>query len=156
VRGGTAAVLRDEVNRLEAIAGAGDPTTALARAASVVRAAGLEAKQVALLTDGQRTEWQRTPSIADAQVLVYVPTTRPPANRAVTLAEARPARWTPPVARATTPIRAAARPGQAEPVSGIRDEIADTQTDAGTPAGSLPRPGLRWGGAPCIRRLLAP
>jgi hypothetical protein len=83
------------VNRLEAIAGAGDPTTALARAASVVRGAGLEAKQVALLTDGQRTEWQRTPSIADAQVLVYVPNTRPPANRAVTLAEARPTRWTP-------------------------------------------------------------
>ena len=95
VRGGTPAVLRDEVNRLEAIAGAGDPTTALARAASVVRAAGLEAKQVALLTDGQRTEWQGTPSIADAQVLVYVPNARPPANRAVTLAEARPTRWTP-------------------------------------------------------------
>jgi len=95
VRGGTPAVLRDEVNRLEAIAGAGDPTTALARAASVVRGAGLEARQVALLTDGQRSEWQRTPSIADAQVLVYVPNTRPPANRAVTLAEARPTRWTP-------------------------------------------------------------
>ena len=95
VRGGTPAVLRDEVNRLEAIAGAGDPATSLSRAASVVRASGLEAKQVALVTDGQRTEWQRTPSIADAQVLVYVPTTRPPANRAVTLAEARPTRWTP-------------------------------------------------------------
>ena len=61
VRGGTPAVLRDEVNRLEAIAGAGDPATSLARAASVVRASGLEAKPVALLTDGQRTEWQRTP-----------------------------------------------------------------------------------------------
>ena len=95
VRGGTPAVVRDEVNRLEPIAGAGDPTTALARASSVVRGAGLDARQVALLTDGQRTEWQRTPSIADAQVLVYVPTTRPPANRAVTLAEARPTRWTP-------------------------------------------------------------
>jgi hypothetical protein len=95
VRGGTPAMVRDEVNRIEAIAGAGDPTTALGRAASVVRASGLEAKQIALLTDGQRTEWQRTPSIADAQVLVYVPAARPPANRAVTLAEARPTRWTP-------------------------------------------------------------
>src|SRR4029078_6702603 len=85
----------DEISRLEAIAGAGDPAAALTRGASVVRAAGLEAKQVALLTDGQRTEWQRTPSIADAQVLVYVPNSHPPANRAVTLAEARPTRWTP-------------------------------------------------------------
>jgi hypothetical protein len=95
LRGGTPALLRDEVARLEAIDGAGDPSTALARAASAVRGAGLDARQIALVTDGQRTEWQRTPAIADAQLLVYAPSARPPANHAVTLAEARPTRWTP-------------------------------------------------------------
>lgn len=95
VRGGSAALLRDEIGRVEPIDGAGDPTGALARAASAVRGAGLEARQVALVTDGQRTEWERTPAIADAQLLIYAPDTRPPANHAVTLAEARPTRWTP-------------------------------------------------------------
>jgi hypothetical protein len=95
LRGGTPAVLRDEIGRIDAIDGAGDPTAALARAASAVRGAGLEARQIGLLTDAQRTEWQRTPAIADAQLLVYAPSQRPPANHAVTLAEARPARWTP-------------------------------------------------------------
>jgi hypothetical protein len=95
VRGGNAGVLRDEVARLEPIAGTGDPSGALSRAASVVRSAGLEARQIALLTDGQRSEWQRTPSIADAQLLIYAPNVQPPVNRAVTLAESRPVRWTP-------------------------------------------------------------
>ncbi|HTI63374.1 MAG TPA: BatA domain-containing protein [Gemmatimonadaceae bacterium] len=95
MRGGSPALLRDEVARIEAIDGAGDPTAALARAASAVRGAGLEARQIALVTDAQRTEWQRTPAIADAQLLIYSPSARPPVNHAVTLAEARPTRWTP-------------------------------------------------------------
>jgi len=95
VRGGAASVLRDEINRLEPIAGAGEPATALTRAATVIRGAGLEARQVALLTDGQRSEWDKLSSIGDAQLLVYAPSATPPSNRAVTLAEARPIRWTP-------------------------------------------------------------
>jgi hypothetical protein len=95
VRGGNASVLRDEISRLDVVGGAGDPVTALSRAASVVRASGFDAKQVALISDGQHTEWQKMPSLADAQVLVYSPTDPPPANRAVTLAESRPTRWTP-------------------------------------------------------------
>jgi hypothetical protein len=95
VRGGNAGVLRDEISRLDVVGGAGDPVTALSRAASVVRASGFDAKQVALISDGQHTEWQKMPSLADAQVLVYSPTDPPPANRAVTLAESRPTRWTP-------------------------------------------------------------
>jgi hypothetical protein len=95
VRGGTASVLRDEINRLEPTAGAGDAAAALTRAAGVVRSAGLDARQIALLTDGQRSEWQHPPSIADAQILLYTPTVAPPINRAVMLAEARPVRWTP-------------------------------------------------------------
>jgi hypothetical protein len=95
VRGGAASVLRDEINRLEPIAGAGEPATALTRAATVIRGAGLEARQVAVLTDGQRSEWDKLSSIGDAQLLVYAPSATPPSNRAVTLAEARPIRWTP-------------------------------------------------------------
>lgn len=95
VRGGTAGTLREEIDRLDPLAGAGDPAAALGRAASVVRASGLEARQIALVTDGQRTEWQRAPSIADAQLLVYAAPGTPPVNRAVTVAEARPVRWTP-------------------------------------------------------------
>jgi hypothetical protein len=95
VRGGNAATLRDEINGIEPIAGAGDPSAALGRAAGVVRSSGLEARQIALVTDGQRSEWQHPPSLTDAQILVYSPNGAPPANRAVTLAEARPVRWTP-------------------------------------------------------------
>lgn len=95
VRGGSAATLRDELNRLEAVGGAGDPAAALGRAIGVVRSSGLEARQIALVTDGQRTEWQHTPPLTDVQVLAYAPGGTPPVNRAVTLAEARPVRWTP-------------------------------------------------------------
>ncbi|HEY4216165.1 MAG TPA: BatA and WFA domain-containing protein [Gemmatimonadaceae bacterium] len=95
VRGGTASVLRDEVSRIEPLAGAGDPATALTRAAGVVNNAGVSAKQIAVLTDGQKSEWEHMPSTGDAQVLVYAPRSPPPANRAVTLAEPRPSRWTP-------------------------------------------------------------
>ncbi|HVX38474.1 MAG TPA: BatA and WFA domain-containing protein [Gemmatimonadaceae bacterium] len=95
VRGGSAAVLRDEIDRLQPIDGSGDPNLALSRAASIVRSAGLDARQVALLTDGQRTEWQRTPQLSGVQLLVYAPSTKPPANRAVIAASAEPVRWTP-------------------------------------------------------------
>ncbi|MEO7084770.1 MAG: BatA and WFA domain-containing protein [Gemmatimonadaceae bacterium] len=95
VRGGTPATVKDEIDRLEAIPGKGDPKAALARAASVVRGVGLDARQIALVTDGQRTEWQDAQSVPDAQVLLYATPGPPPTNRAVTLAEARPVRWTP-------------------------------------------------------------
>ncbi len=95
VHGGSAATLRDDIGRLEPVAGSGDPGGALARAAGLVRASGLNARQVALVTDGQRTEWQRVPAIVGVQLMQYAPSTKPPSNRAVVLAEARPVRWTP-------------------------------------------------------------
>jgi Aerotolerance regulator N-terminal len=95
VRGGSASTLRDEISRLEPIAGAGDPASALSRASGVVRGSGLDAKQVALVTDGQRSEWQRVPPIPNVQLVLYVPTISPSPNHAVALAEPRPVRWTP-------------------------------------------------------------
>jgi hypothetical protein len=95
VRGGNAATLRDEVDRLEPLASAGDPGEALARAAGVVRASGLTARTVAVVSDGQRSEWAQVPSLAGVTLVAYTPTGAPPPNHAVTLAEARPVRWTP-------------------------------------------------------------
>lgn len=95
VHGGSASVVRAELDRLEPIAGAGDLPAAVTRAASLARSAGLDGRQVALLTDGQRSAWQRVTSVPDAQVLLWAPREPAPTNRAVTFAQARPVRWTP-------------------------------------------------------------
>ena len=95
VRGGGTALLRDEIDRMQAVSGSGDPALALARAAAVVRASGLGARQIALVTDGQQTEWQRIAPVPDVQIVLYAPGGTAAVNRAVTLAEARPSRWTP-------------------------------------------------------------
>jgi hypothetical protein len=95
VRGGSAALLRDEIDRMSPESGAGDPAMALSHAAAIVRSSGLAARQIALVTDGQRSEWQRVPALPDAQVVLYAPGGTTAVNRAVILAEARPPRWTP-------------------------------------------------------------
>lgn len=95
VRGGAPAAVLEEIQRLEPIAGAGDLPQAMARAANLVRGVPLPAKQVVVLTDGQRSAWSQPANAAGVQVLLWVAPGSPPANRAVTLAEARPVRWTP-------------------------------------------------------------
>lgn len=95
VRGGSAAALRSEVERLEPTGGAGDLPLAVARASGVVRAAGLDARQVAVVTDGQRTSWGANYDAGDVQVLLRLAQGDAPPNRAVVQAEARPQRWTP-------------------------------------------------------------
>lgn len=102
LRGGSPAQLRAEMNRLRMHAGAGNPADAVARALAAVQGSGLPARQVAVLTDGQRTAWQQPVQARGATpVLVYAPRNQAPANRAVVLAEARPTRWTPRGAVAT-------------------------------------------------------
>jgi hypothetical protein len=95
VRGGSPAAIREAIDRLEPLAGAGDPRLAAARAAMAVRASGYDARQVAVLTDGQRTAWPEAVDFGDVHALVWAPRTPPPSNRAVLAAEARPVRWTP-------------------------------------------------------------
>ncbi|HJQ22216.1 MAG TPA: BatA and WFA domain-containing protein [Gemmatimonadaceae bacterium] len=96
VRGGSAAMMRDEIDRVRPLAGAGHPMDALARAIGLVEGSQLEARQVAVLTDGQRTAWTRPVDVrGSAQVLLWAPNRAPPANRAIVMAEARPVRWTP-------------------------------------------------------------
>jgi len=95
VRGGGKATLREELDRVEALAGAGNLPLALARAGAAVRAGGLDSRQIILLTDGQRTAWTQNTDVGDVQVLLWLPGGAPPVNRALVAAEARPERWTP-------------------------------------------------------------
>lgn len=96
LRGGTAGHLREELDRVRPYAGAGRMHEAVARAVAAVEASGLAARQVAILTDGQRTTWNEPARLrSDVPVLVWAPNTTPPVNRAVVLAEPRPLRWTP-------------------------------------------------------------
>jgi hypothetical protein len=96
VRGGSSSTLIDELDRVRPLAGAGSMHDAVARAIATVEASGLDARQVAVLTDGQRTEWTApVQTRGESPVLVWAPDTEAPLNRAVVAAEARPSRWTP-------------------------------------------------------------
>jgi len=96
LRGGSAASIREELDRVRPFPGAGHMRDAIARAVGAVEASGMEARQVAVLTDGQRTTWTEPAQLrGDVPVLIWAPTQPPPVNRAVISAEARPVRWTP-------------------------------------------------------------
>lgn len=96
LRGGTVASLLDELDRVRSYAGAGRMRDAVARAVAAVEASGMDGRQVAVLTDGQRTTWTEPARLrGDVPVLIWAPAQSPPVNRAVVLAEARPTRWTP-------------------------------------------------------------
>jgi hypothetical protein len=95
VRGGGKATLREELDRVEPLGGAGNLPLALARASAAVRSAGLDSRQIIVLTDGQRTAWTQATDAGDVQVVLSLPSGTPPVNRAVVAAEARPERWTP-------------------------------------------------------------
>jgi len=95
LRGGSASSLREELDRVEPLTGGGDLRSALARAAIAVRSAGLDSRQIALLTDGQRTAWSQSVDVGDVQVLMSLARGAAPPNRAVVAAAPRPERWTP-------------------------------------------------------------
>jgi aerotolerance regulator-like protein/VWA domain-containing protein len=96
VRGGSAATLRDELERVRPIGGAGRLRDAVSRAAGAVDASGMDARQIVVLTDGQRTTWSEPAQLrGSVPVLVWAPSAAAPPNRAVVMAEARPVRWTP-------------------------------------------------------------
>lgn len=95
VQGGTAAALLAALDEVAPLAGAGDPAAALARAAGVLAASDLPARQVVLLTDGQASTWARELDRVEASIVAYLPAEPPPANHAVVEAAARPLRFTP-------------------------------------------------------------
>jgi hypothetical protein len=96
VRGGNAATIRDELERVRPYAGAGNLRDAIARAAAAAEGSGLVARQIAVLTDGQRTALPEAPPLrGNTPVLGFTPGRNPAVNRAVVAADARPVRWTP-------------------------------------------------------------
>lgn len=96
IRGGNASTIRDELERLRPYGGAGNLRDALARAAAAVEGSGLVARQVGVLTDGQRTALPEAAQLrGNTPVLIWAPRQDPPVNRAIVVAEARPVRWTP-------------------------------------------------------------
>ena len=95
VTGGARQVVGDAIDRLEATGGRGDLAAAVTRAAGLVLNAGMPASVVVVLTDGQATQWVDEVSPGDVRVVIYTPPSSPPPNRAVSLAEPRPARWSP-------------------------------------------------------------
>ena len=95
VVGGDMNAVRDAVDRTEPFAGAGDLAGAVTRAVQLVEAAGIPAKQVAVLTDGQATAWTGVSSLGGVSTTVFAPSLQPPRNRAVVRAIPEPPHWTP-------------------------------------------------------------
>lgn len=95
VVGGSTSSVIDAVAATEPMAGRGDLPAAVARAVGVVRSSGLTGQHVAVATDGQLTSWTRRSPVGEVRITIMMPAGSPPLNRAVTLAEARPVRWTP-------------------------------------------------------------
>ena len=95
VVGGSRETVRDAIEKTDAIAGRGNLAAALTRASGLVSGAGLGARQVVVVTDGQASTWSAPVSAGDVRISVLAPVLAPPANHAVIQADARPVRWTP-------------------------------------------------------------
>jgi hypothetical protein len=95
VTGGARNVVLDAIDRIEPLGGRGDLTGAITHASGLAAAADLSASSVVVLTDGQSSQWPGDLALGKVRVVVYAPTGAAPYNRAVTMAEPRPARWSP-------------------------------------------------------------
>ena len=112
VTGGSLDAVRQAISRTDVHPARGDLATAITRATGLVVGSGLGARQVVVVTDAQATTWNAPLATGDVRLSVLAPAGTPPSNRAVVLAEARPARWTPRgavVARAQLPDSATYR-----------------------------------------------
>ncbi|MEO6445567.1 MAG: BatA domain-containing protein [Gemmatimonadaceae bacterium] len=112
VTGGSRDAVRQAITRTDVFPGRGDLAAAISRASGLVVGSGLSARQVVVVTDGQASAWSAPVSAGDVRVSVFAPSTTPPANRSVVMADARPVRWTPRgtvVARAELPDSATYR-----------------------------------------------
>jgi hypothetical protein len=127
VVGGEADAVREAIDRTDVFPGRGDMASALTRAGGLVSGAGLPARQVVVVTDGQATTWEAPVSLGDVRVSVLAMAGAAPANRAVVIAEARPVRWTP---RGTVVARAEMRDSAT-----YRIALGDTRLASGTARG---------------------
>jgi hypothetical protein len=95
VTGGARGVVLEAIDRVEALGGRGDLSAAITHAAGLALAADLSEATVVVLTDGQSSQWAGDLSLGSIRVVAYAPAGATPYNRAVTMAEPRPARWSP-------------------------------------------------------------
>jgi Aerotolerance regulator N-terminal len=95
VASGTAATVREAIMGLQPTSVGGDLPAAVRRAAGLARAAGQDARVVIVVTDGQRSSWPNGVATGDVRTVFWSPAVTFPDNHAVSLAEARPIRWTP-------------------------------------------------------------
>jgi hypothetical protein len=99
IASGTATTVRDAIMAVQPTDVVADLPAVLRRAAGLVRAAGQSARVVIVLTDGQRSSWPTADASrsarADTRTVIWSPALTLPDNHAVSLAEARPIRWTP-------------------------------------------------------------
>lgn len=95
VTGGSASTVGAAVDRATPLAGAGDLAAAVRTGAALARGASMPASRVVVVTDGQASAWPSQLPAPSAAVLVYAPTTPPPANRAVTRVVTDPPHWAP-------------------------------------------------------------
>ena len=112
VTGGSIDAVRQAIARTDVHAGRGDLAMAVSRATGLVIGAALDGRQVVVVTDAQATAWNTPLATGEVRLSILAPAGPPPRNRAVVLADARPARWTPRgsvVARAQLPDSATYR-----------------------------------------------
>lgn len=95
VAGGTRGMVLEAIDRIEPMGGRGDLAGAVTHAAGLARAADLPAATVVVVTDGQSSQWPGDVSVSGARVVLWTASGSVPPNRAVTLAEPRPPRWSP-------------------------------------------------------------
>jgi hypothetical protein len=138
--GGSASTLNGAVNRAAPLAGAGDMAAAVRAATAIASGAGLPAARVVVVTDGQASAWPEQLPAPATSVVVFAPSTPPPANRAVTHVVADPPHWAP---RGTLRATVLAR----EPVS-WRAALGTTTLARGTVAGGGT---IDAGAAPAVR-----
>jgi hypothetical protein len=95
VTGGARNVVLEAIDRIEPLGGRADLTGAITHAAGIALAADLSASTVVVLSDGQASQWPGDLSLGAVRVVAYAPSGTAPYNRAVTMADPRPARWSP-------------------------------------------------------------
>ena len=89
--GGDAASLRATLDTITPLGSAGNLADALRVAAARSHSVPSAAPAVVVLTDAQATTWR--PLAATAADMLWTPAAQPPLNRAIAVAEPRPARW---------------------------------------------------------------
>ncbi len=92
---GDGATLNREIAELQPLAGAGDLSGAVRRAAALVAAGAPRTPVVVVLTDGQHAALDTAITVNNTAVVVHAPVVTIPPNRVVHDVQVEPARWVP-------------------------------------------------------------